>query len=137
MSACDCLFFKIAGSELLWYGYPDIIVNSLGGSSNIARSREKDRDQLIAEGDIYFEADFEEKQIIESKKAVELLRFNRNISQFVAQAITFSFYQKHYQLQMNKNIKNFFPISLVPTLAVSGTHFDIYLYNLSLKYTLN
>ncbi|XP_052078421.1 uncharacterized protein LOC127716300 [Mytilus californianus] len=117
------------GSEFLWYGYPDIIVNSIGGSTMIARPEEKDRDEQIAEGDIYFQADFEERQLLESEENIALLRYNRNISKFVAQAVTFSFYQKYYQLKLNKNKINVVPVTLVPTLAVTGTHFDIYLYD--------
>ncbi|XP_071126875.1 uncharacterized protein [Mytilus edulis] len=117
------------GSEFLWYGYPDILVNSIGGSTLIARPEEKDRDEQIAEGDIYFHADFEERQIIESEENIALLRYERNVSKFVAQATTFSFYQKYYQLKMNKNRTNVVPITLIPTLAFTGTHFDIYLYD--------
>ncbi|XP_063407308.1 uncharacterized protein LOC134691045 isoform X1 [Mytilus trossulus] len=114
------------GSELLWYGYPDIIVYSLGGKCNIVRPQQKDREDLLAEEDIYFEAEFDEKQLIEVKKHKDLLRYPRNISQFVAQCITFSYYQKHFQL---KHKKSSLPVSFIPTIALSGTHFDIYMYD--------
>ncbi|CAC5358142.1 unnamed protein product [Mytilus coruscus] len=65
------------GSEFLWYGYPDIIVNSIGGSTMIARPEEKDRHEQIAEGDVYLQADFEERQIFESEENIALLRNNR------------------------------------------------------------
>ncbi|CAG2198988.1 unnamed protein product [Mytilus edulis] len=117
------------GSEFLWYGYPDILVNSIGGSTVIARPEEIDRDEQIAEGDTYLNADFDERQIIESEENIALLRNPRNISKFVAQAVTFSFYQKFYQLKINKNKSNILPVTLIPTLAVTGNHFDIYLYD--------
>ncbi|XP_063416329.1 uncharacterized protein LOC134697975 [Mytilus trossulus] len=117
------------GSEFLWYGYPDIMVNSIGGSTMIARPEKIDRDEQIAEGDTYLKADFDERQIIESEENIALLRYERNVSKFVAQAVTFSFYQKYYQLKMNKNKRNVVPVTLVPMLALTGTHFDIYLYD--------
>ncbi|CAG2243103.1 unnamed protein product [Mytilus edulis] len=117
------------GSEFLWYGYPDILVNSIGGSTVIARPEEIDRDEQIAEGEVYFQADFDERQIIESEENIALLRNERNVSKFVAQAVTFSFYQKFYQLKINKNKSNILPVTLIPTLAVTGNHFDIYLYD--------
>lgn len=105
------------------------MINSIGGSTMIARPEEIDRDEQIAEGEVYFQADFEDRQIIESEENIALLRNPRNISKFVSQAITFSFYQKYYQLKINKNKSNILPVTLIPTLAINGTHFDIYLYD--------
>ncbi|VDI84072.1 Hypothetical predicted protein [Mytilus galloprovincialis] len=117
------------GSEFLWYGYPDILVNSIGGSTVIARPEEIDRDEQIAEGDTYLNADFDKRQILESEENIALLRYERNVSKFVSQAVTFSFYQKFYQVKINKHKRNVVPVTLIPTLAFTGTHFDIYLYD--------
>lgn len=75
------------------------------------------------------ELDFEEQQIIEVQKQSEILRYPSNISQFVAHAITFSYYQKTFQHRHRKmeNLQN--NVSLVPLIAISGNFFDIYLYD--------
>ncbi|XP_052101641.1 uncharacterized protein LOC127735501 isoform X2 [Mytilus californianus] len=133
MCPCDMCKEKIPyhnsgiGSEMLFYGYPDIIVYSLGGKCNIIQPQQEDRNYWLTRDDHAFEAEFDEKQLIELKKQKELLRSSQNISQFVAQCITFSFYQKHYQL---KHRKDSLPVSLIPTIALSGMHFDIYMYDI-------
>ncbi|CAG2198132.1 unnamed protein product [Mytilus edulis] len=133
MCPCDMCIEKISfhnsgiGSEKLFYGYPDIIVYSLGGKCNIVRPQQVDRNDWLTRDDHDFEAEFDEKQLIELKRQKELLRSSQNISQFVAQCITFSFYQKQYQL---KHRKDCLPVSLIPTIALSGMHFDIYMYDI-------
>lgn len=112
---------------MLFYGYPDIIVYSLGGKCNIVRPQQVDRNYWLTRDDHDFEAEFDEKQLIELKRQKELLRSSQNISQFVAQCITFSFYQKQYQL---KHRKDCLTVSLIPTIALSGMHFDIYIYDI-------
>ncbi|CAC5360017.1 unnamed protein product [Mytilus coruscus] len=133
MCPCDMCKEKIPyhnsgiGSEMMFYGYPDIIVYSLGGKCNIVRPQQEDRNYPLTRDDHDFEAEFDEKQLIELKRQKELLRSSQNISQFVAQCITFSFYQKLYQLKYRKDI---LPVSLIPTIALSGMHFDIYMYDI-------
>ncbi|XP_071150834.1 uncharacterized protein [Mytilus edulis] len=133
MCPCDMCKEKIPfhnsgiGSEMLFYGYPDILVYSLDGKCNIVRPQKEDRNYWLTREDHDFEAEFDEKQLIELKRQKELLRSSQNISQFVAQCITFSFYQKQYQL---KHRKDSLPVSLIPTIALSGMYFDIYMYDL-------
>lgn len=75
------------------------------------------------------ELDFEEQQITEVQKQSEILRYPSNVSQFVAHAITFSYYQKAFQHRHREieNLQN--KVSLVPLIAIRGNFFDIYLYD--------
>lgn len=53
------------------------------------------------------------------------LRNRKNISKFISQVITFSFYQRSLQKTKEKKCTS----SLIPTLAVTENHFDIYVYD--------
>ena len=108
--------FFFTGTELLWYGKPDIMVFPFGGSCSIVLPKEKKQEKFLKH----------EKQIIEVKKASKLLRERTNVSQFVSQVITFSFYQKKFQLGQNSHHPL---VTLIPTIAFSDRCFDVYLYD--------
>ncbi|CAC5417614.1 unnamed protein product [Mytilus coruscus] len=116
------------GSEWLWYGKPDIVVYKSDNEINsIALPQSNDNEREDKE--LIKELDFEEQQIIDVQKQSEILRYPSNVSQFVAHAITFSYYQKTFQHRHRKieNLQN--NVSLVPLIAISGNFFDIYLYD--------
>ncbi|CAG2204459.1 unnamed protein product [Mytilus edulis] len=105
------------GSELLWYGKPDIMVFPLGGSCSIVLPKEKKKEMYIDE----------EKRLIEVKKESKLLRGHTNVSQFVSQTVTFSFYQKGFQLRKPESFPQI--VTMIPTIAISDKCFDVYMYD--------
>lgn len=107
------------GTELLWYGKPDIMVFPFGASCNIVFPKEMEQEEFI-------ENEHNEKQIIKVYKPSKLLRERLNESQFVSQAITFSFYQKKFQLQQDSHCP---PVTLIPTIAFTDRCFDMYMYD--------
>lgn len=118
----------LAGSELLWYGCPDIIVYSQQGCCNVVKARESDEDEDKSQRNSASDNSFKKKLYEHENEAVALLRSKHNVSEFVSQCITFSFYHKH--LQMKRGLGSV-PSSFVPTIALTqnGSHFDVYMYD--------
>ncbi|XP_071140715.1 uncharacterized protein [Mytilus edulis] len=116
------------GSEWLWYGAPDIVVYKSDNEINSIALPHSNEDEK-EDKELLKELDFEEQQILKVQKQSEILRYPSNVSQFVAHAITFSYYQKAFQHRHRKieNLQN--NVSLVPLIAISGNFFDIYLYD--------
>lgn len=93
------------------------MVFPLGGSCSIVLPKDKKKEKYIDE----------EKQLIEVKKESKLLRGHTNVSQFVSQAVTFSFYQKRFQLRKPKSFPQI--VTMIPTIAISDKCFDVYMYD--------
>ncbi|VDI22853.1 Hypothetical predicted protein [Mytilus galloprovincialis] len=107
------------GTELLWYGKPDIMLFPLGGNCSIVIPKDKNLENLLEN---------EEQQVdTDIKKELTSLREHSNVSQFVAQAITFSFYQKRFQLLKPHYYQP--RVTLIPTIAISDKCFDVYMYD--------
>ena len=66
-------------------------------------------------------------QLTEVKIKSNYLRYGNNIQQFVSQCITFSIYQKVFQLRKPKLVSS--NITLIPSIAISAESFDIYMYD--------
>ncbi|XP_052084910.1 uncharacterized protein LOC127722111 isoform X1 [Mytilus californianus] len=105
------------GTELLWYGKPDIMLFPLGGNCSIVIPKDKSLENLSEK----------EEQHTDVKKELKLLREHSNVSQFVAQAITFSFYQKRFQLLKPDYYQPI--VTLIPTIAINDKCFDVYMYD--------
>ncbi|XP_052084911.1 uncharacterized protein LOC127722111 isoform X2 [Mytilus californianus] len=104
-------------TELLWYGKPDIMLFPLGGNCSIVIPKDKSLENLSEK----------EEQHTDVKKELKLLREHSNVSQFVAQAITFSFYQKRFQLLKPDYYQPI--VTLIPTIAINDKCFDVYMYD--------
>ncbi|XP_063409741.1 uncharacterized protein LOC134693002 [Mytilus trossulus] len=106
------------GSEYLFYGQPDVKLYTQGGDFfNIVYPSEDNRYLEEMDGPNISDSD--------NYNTSHALRYRKNISKFISQVITFSFYQR--SLQKRKHIK--FTSTLIPTLAVTENHFDIYMYD--------
>lgn len=114
------------GSELLWYGKPDIMVFPIGGVNCSIVIPQKPEDEAAEyeypEGPLILD----DKQVMDFNTDDLTLREKYNKSQIIATAITFSMYQKKCQHQKRGPFPN---VSLIPLIAANGTSFDIYLYD--------
>ncbi|VDI28459.1 Hypothetical predicted protein [Mytilus galloprovincialis] len=91
----------------------------LGGNCSIVIPKDKNLENLLEN---------EEQQVdTDIKKELTSLREHSNVSQFVAQAITFSFYQKRFQLLKPHYYQP--RVTLIPTIAISDKCFDVYMYD--------
>ncbi|XP_071139917.1 uncharacterized protein [Mytilus edulis] len=109
------------GSEYLWYGRPDIMLFTMaGGSCNIIYPED------CSTGDIEFDVDEAENQIIETDFKSTTLRKKETMEQVVAQTITYSMYQRVCQLNKGKTLPQAF---LIPTIVANSDYFDIYMYD--------
>ncbi|XP_052081633.1 uncharacterized protein LOC127719518 [Mytilus californianus] len=108
------------GSEYLFYGRPDVKLYTLGGDIfNIVYPSDNNGNSHIEEMDGPDISDSDDNNTSQA------LRCRKNISKFISQVITFSFYQRSLQKRQNKK----FTSTLIPTLAVTENHFDIYIYD--------
>ncbi|VDI42871.1 Hypothetical predicted protein [Mytilus galloprovincialis] len=107
------------GSEYLFYGQPDVKLYTQGGDFfNIVYPS----DDNINSDSYLEEMDGPDIRDSEYNNA---LRYRKNISKFISQVITFSFYQRSLEKRKEKKCIS----NLIPTLAVTENHFDIYMYD--------
>ncbi|CAG2255200.1 unnamed protein product [Mytilus edulis] len=112
------------GSELLWYGKPDIMVFPIGGvncSIIIPPKPEDESAEYSKEPNIS-----KDKHIMDFNPDELSLREKYNKSQIIATALTSSMYQNKCRQEKGGLFTN---VSLLPLIAANGTSFDIYLYD--------
>lgn len=114
------------GSEFLWYGRPDIMLYTLGGG-NFNVVCPSDEDDITDLSDLMIEMESPDISVVEGKSKSAALRYRKNMTQFISQVITFSFYQAALQKKQKRTTSS--RCTLIPTLAISGSHFDIYIYD--------
>lgn len=108
------------GSVYLFYGRPDVKLYTLGGDIfNIVYPSD------VIDNSYLEEMDGPDISDSEDNNTSQALRYRKNISKFISQVITFSFYQRSLQKRQNRK----FTSTLIPTLAVTENHFDLYIYD--------
>ncbi|XP_076087264.1 uncharacterized protein LOC143057759 [Mytilus galloprovincialis] len=114
------------GSELLWYGKPDIMVFPIGGVHCSIVIPPKPEDESADYAYLKGPNILHDKHSIDFNPDDLTLREKYNKSQIIATAITSSMHQKKSRQEKGGLFTN---VSLLPLIAADGTSFDIYLYD--------